>query len=79
MEMWRSLSQNVEDTLILHTQMLSNASGFFRAGLSKEWVHNKVSGTEKVAGTSVPIKKYGLEWVKGDWILKGRVGYCSLG
>ena len=72
---WRrgglSLSRDMDDTLILHSYMLSRASGFFRAGLKKEWVHKMIAD----ANTDVPVKRYELE---GDsesqgWMLIGRV------
>ncbi|QDS77284.1 hypothetical protein FKW77_004085 [Venturia effusa] len=53
-----SLSNKID--LILHSEVLSRYSDFFKAGLSDTWVGNKVYGTKTMDGRVMTMKRYEL-------------------
>lgn len=53
-----SLSDEVD--FILHSEVLSKHSDFFKAGLSSAWVASKVCGTKTVNGSTITMKRYEL-------------------
>lgn len=55
-----SLAPNGLHNLILHSDVLSRFSDFFKAGLSDRWVGNKVTRTKIIAGRCVDTKRYEL-------------------
>lgn len=66
-----SLAPNGLHDLILHSDVLSRFSDFFKAGMSDRWVGNKITGTKIIAGKCVDMKRYELVVAEGDTLYKG--------
>ncbi|QDS77285.1 hypothetical protein FKW77_004099 [Venturia effusa] len=61
-----SLAPNGLHDLILHSDVLSKFSDFFKTGLSDRWVEKKVTGTTIIAGKCVKMKRYELVIAERD-------------
>ena len=57
-----SLSPDPEDTLVLYSAVLKLHSDFFKASLSQQWIHSKITGTKVIDGREVPVVRYELEF-----------------
>lgn len=71
-----SLTSNEDENFILHSDVLTKFSDFFRHGLTGRWLQGKISGSKIVDNQTITMKRYELvedEECEDLFLLEGKV------